>query len=129
MQPRTLLALALLVVMGAVPAYAQTGRIVGIVTDAGNGDPLPAANAIVQGTSIGAAADSTGCCIIPPAPAGARTPAVSYVRYDPRAIAVAVVAGEEISVEVELSWAGVEGGETLITAQSQGQLQAINEQL
>ncbi len=129
MQPRTLLALALLVVMGAVPAYAQTGRIVGIVTDAGNGDPLPGANAIVQGTSIGAAADYNGRFIIPNAPAGERTLVVSYVGYDQRAIPVAVVAGEEISVEVELSWAGVEGGEILITAQAQGQLQAINEQL
>ena len=130
MQLRTLLALALLATMACAPsAFAQTGRIIGTVVDAGTGEPLVGANAIVQGTSVGAATDIDGRFVIRNAPAGPQTLVVSYIGYNSRELSVDVAPGDEVSVDVELVWAGVEGEEVVITAQAQGQLQAINEQL
>ena len=130
MQTRTLLALAVLLLLGAAPAaFGQTGRIVGTVVDAGTGDPLPGANVVIGGTSTGAAANLDGQFTIPHAPAGAQTLVVSYIGYNRQERPVEVVPGGEVSVRITLSWAGVEGDEIVITAQAQGQLQAINEQL
>ena len=43
---------------------AQTGKIVGIVTDASNGKPLVGANVFIENTSIGCATDTEGNFII-----------------------------------------------------------------
>lgn len=39
---------------------AVTGKIAGVVVDAGTGEPLPGANIVIQGTAMGAAADPDG---------------------------------------------------------------------
>jgi len=39
---------------------AVTGKIAGIVVDAGTGEPLPGANVVIQGTEMGAACDADG---------------------------------------------------------------------
>lgn len=39
---------------------AQTGKIAGYITDANNGSPLPGANVVVEGTTIGCASDMNG---------------------------------------------------------------------
>jgi hypothetical protein len=39
---------------------ASTGKIAGRVTDAGTGEPLPAANVIIEGAQLGAATDMNG---------------------------------------------------------------------
>lgn len=109
--------------------YAQTGRIVGTVVDATNGDPLPGANVLVAGTRLGAATDVEGRFLIPGVPSGAQTLVVSYIGYDRQEVPVQVEPGADVSVRVEMVWAGLESEEVVITAQAQGQLQAINEQL
>lgn len=115
---------------GAAPsAFAQTGRIAGVVVDAGTGDPLPGANVMIQGTSIGAASDVEGKFVIPYAPAGSQILVTSYIGYDRQEMPVEVVQGQQVDVRIVLSWAGIEGDEIVITAQAQGQLQAINEQI
>ena len=55
----TLLGL-LLLALAATPASAQTRTVTGTITDESNGDPLPFATVIVQGTSTGTAADIDG---------------------------------------------------------------------
>ncbi len=107
----------------------RTGRITGVVVDASNGMPLPGANVLVAGTTVGAATDLEGKFIILNAPAGPQTLVISYIGYQRKEVPVEVVPGGEVSVEVALQWAGIETGEVVITAQAAGQLQAINEQL
>src|SRR5690625_7121591 len=52
--------LLLFCLLATADAQAQTGRIVGTVTDAQTGDPLPGANIVLQGTSRGTARSEEG---------------------------------------------------------------------
>jgi TonB-dependent receptor len=128
--PRLLLVGAILSLF-AFPssALAQTGQVLGTVIDASTGDPLPGANVLVEGTSIGAAADVDGEFIIRSVPAGSQTLVASYIGYERQVQPVEVVAGEDVRVEIEMPWEGVQGEEVVITSQARGQMQAINEQL
>ena len=59
--PIRILALVLCVFLVPVCLWADTvGKISGKITDQETGDPLPGANVIIQGTSMGAAADVEG---------------------------------------------------------------------
>ncbi|WP_054682779.1 carboxypeptidase-like regulatory domain-containing protein [Rhodothermus marinus] len=83
----------------------RTGRITGVVVDASNGMPLPGANVLVAGTTVGAATDLEGKFIILNAPAGPQTLVISYIGYQRKEVPVEVVPGGEVSVEVALQWA------------------------
>ncbi len=74
-----LLALLLLLLPGA--AFAQTGRIVGIVTDARTGEGLPGANVTVKGTYYGGTTDIEGNVRIEKVNPGAYTVEVSLLGY------------------------------------------------
>ena len=120
------LVLAVLVGPSAV-ASPLAGRIVGTVTDATTGEPLIGASVMVIGTSVGDATDINGQYEIPNAPSGTQALRVSYVGYQAQEVAVQVVDGGRVVADVALSFATLEGVE--ITAQAEGQLNAINEQL
>ena len=46
------------------------GKIMGVITDAETGTPLPGANVFLSGTSLGAASDLEGKYVIPQVPPG-----------------------------------------------------------
>src|SRR5687768_4135901 len=56
----------------ALPLAAQTGSVSGRVTDAATGAPVPNAQVMVVGTTIGAAVDSDGRFRLTGVPAGGR---------------------------------------------------------
>jgi outer membrane receptor protein involved in Fe transport len=58
-----------------------TGKISGVVTDKDNGEPLPGANIIIEGTTMGAASDLKGQYIIINVPPGIYTVTSSYIGY------------------------------------------------
>ena len=74
--PIAMRALALLLFLMPLGAVAQstsadsTGRIVGLVTDAETGEALPGANALLVGTTLGAATDLYGHFVIEDVPVG-----------------------------------------------------------
>ncbi len=107
----------------------QTGVLKGKVTAAENGESLPFANVIVEGTTIGAATDFEGNFLITNVPAGEQTIKVSYVGYQPKTIKVKILPGKTVELNVALTFGDVEAEEVVVTAQAQGQLQAVNEQL
>ena len=57
------------------------GKIAGTVTDAETGKPLPAANVIIEGTTMGAAADKDGYYVILNVPPGTYTLKASMMGY------------------------------------------------
>lgn len=61
--------------------FAQA-RISGTVTDASTGASLPGANVIVEGTSMGAAADEDGRYTINNVPMGPQTITASVIGYE-----------------------------------------------
>jgi len=64
------------------PSWAgTTGKIVGYVTDADSGEPLPGANVIIEGTAMGAATDLEGYYVILNVPPGTYTLVASMIGY------------------------------------------------
>jgi outer membrane cobalamin receptor len=73
---------ASLVLLWMNPLVAQTtGKIVGRVVDQQNGQPLPGANVLVEGTTRGAAADTKGNFFIINLPPGVYTLRVQMLGY------------------------------------------------
>ena len=62
---------------------ATTGKVIGLVTDADTGEPLPGANIIVVGTTSGAMANPSGHYIITNVPVGERSVRAEMIGYRP----------------------------------------------
>lgn len=72
---------------------AQSGSISGLVADK-NGNALPGANVVVDGTSLGAAADGGGVYTISGIAPGTYMVSASYIGYESASQSVSVGAGE-----------------------------------
>ena len=59
----------------------NTGKIAGKITDAATGEPLPSANIVVEGTSMGASTDLDGNYVILNVPPGLYNLTISYIGY------------------------------------------------
>jgi TonB-dependent receptor len=105
------------------------GTIQGTVRDASTGEPLPGANVILVGTSLGAAADADGKFIILRVSPGTYTLRVTFIGYRPVEVTVTVQPGQKVVKDVALQFMSLKGKEVIITAQAEGQVKAINQQL
>ena len=111
-------------------APAAPGRVAGVVTDSTSGETLIGATVRVEGTSIGSATDIDGRFSISGVPSGPQTLIVSYIGYDDKTVEVLVPDGGSVTVDVALAYSVSDAlGEVTVTAQTQGQLAAINQQL
>lgn len=110
-------------------AFAQSGSLKGSVYDGESDEPLTGANVIIQGTTLGAATDFDGNFTIRNIPVGQHTVVVSYIGYDKVSIEVNITANRTLEQDFELQPNAIEGEVVTITAQAQGQLEAINQQL
>ncbi len=108
---------------------AANATIQGSIKDAQTGDPLPGANIILVGTSMGAASDLKGNYIIQSVPPGSYTLRATYVGYETRNISIKVSSGAHIEQNFALKPVGIQGKTVVVTAQASGQSQAINQQL
>jgi len=112
-----LVCIALFVYNGASIA-GITGKIAGVIKDAATGEPLPAVNVVIEGTTLGAATDADGSYFIINIPPGTYTLQASMVGYAVESktgvlvsvdhttpidfdLRVAAIAGEEITVVAE----------------------------
>ncbi|MFO7444983.1 MAG: TonB-dependent receptor, partial [Ignavibacteriaceae bacterium] len=111
-----------------ISLYAD-GNIRGTIQDAQTNDPLPYSNIVLLGTSWGASADAEGRYNISSIPAGTYTLRASYVGYKTEEATVEIINGRTIEFDFKLNAESIEGETVVITAQAEGQLQAINEQL
>jgi len=97
-----LLAICCLLVGQVIPAYGQ-GSIVGTVTDAADGEPLPGVNIIVQGLNIGAATGPDGNYRVEGVPAGSHTVEARFIGYQTASQQISLIDGEEVAVDFALS--------------------------
>lgn len=96
-----ILALTLLVSISA--AFAQTGRIEGVVTAAETGEPLPYSNVVLVGTKMGAMTLTDGTFLIVGVPVGTYTIKAMMMGYkDDQATGVRVDANQTRRVEFKL---------------------------
>ena len=120
----------LLFVLGFSIIQAQSsGRIRGTVLDKSTGEPLYGANIILEGTSLGAATTIEGEYIIRQIAPGNYNLIIKYIGYNEKRIPVTVKSGSTTEVNVELEYVAIKGEEVVITAQAEGQIEAINQQL
>lgn len=118
-------------VMAITPAnqdHAGKSKVFGSVTDAVTGNALPGANISIKGTNLGAASnlDGTFFLFIPP---GSYTLLVQYIGYEKKDVPINVEFNKDCKVDVQLNLTVVAGEEVVVTAQAEGQLAAINQQL
>jgi TonB-dependent receptor len=112
----------------AAASGAQTGAVAGTVVDAATGDALPGASVRVVDTSVGAATDFDGAFRVPNVPAGDVRLVASFIGYRPDTLAVVVPAGGSVRADFELAPGAILGEGVEVTAQLEGQLEAIQQQ-
>jgi TonB-dependent receptor len=126
---KALTALLALIATFSVLFAAPSGKISGQVKAADSGEPLPGANVFLQGTKLGASSDLNGRFVIPIVPAGRYKLVVRYIGYQTKSIDVVVGEDQELKEVVALNPEAVQGEVIVVTAQAEGQLGAINQQL
>jgi TonB-linked SusC/RagA family outer membrane protein len=114
---RMSLCFALIALICVVPAVGQdTGTIAGEVTEEATGEPLPGVNVVLQGTSMGTAADLQGIFRITDVPAGTYTVMATFVGYNDAMEEVVVEAGETTTVNIAMSRQREELDELVVVA-------------
>jgi outer membrane receptor protein involved in Fe transport len=94
-----------------------TGKISGVITDAGSGEELIGANIIIEGTSFGAATGANGSYVILNIPPGTYTVKVSYLGYEPVIIQqVKIVVDQTTDISVSLKPQSIQVDEVVVTA-------------
>ncbi len=129
MRYKLLFVLAALFLFASFSIAAANGQIRGVVTDSKTGEPLPGANITIEGSSIGAATSLEGEYIIPNVPPGTYTLIVNFIGYERKTRDIQIQPKERLTEDFELTYKVIEGEEVTITAQAEGQLRAINQQL
>ncbi len=104
------------------------GRIVGYVKDAKTGEALPGANILVKGTSMGTASNNDGYYFIELAP-GSYTLIARYIGYRTKEFKVKVLPSRTTKENIVLQHVTLKGKAVVVTAQAEGQMEAINKQL
>jgi len=113
---RTALALGfILLTIGAPRAFAQSGTIVGSVTDRGTGQPLDAARAQIVGSTAGAASDARGRFVLRTVAPGTYSVRVARIGFRPEVASVTVTAGDSARVSVALLPSAVELEQVVVT--------------
>ncbi len=108
---------------------AGGGKITGVVKDASTAVRLPGANVIIVGTAMGTATDLQGEFVINGVPPGNYTLRITYIGYQSSDQAVTVRPDQETRIEVLLTSTIIEGEVVVVSAQREGQMAAINQQL
>ncbi len=103
----------------ATGALAQSGKIVGRVTDATTGEPLPGVNVVIEGTTQGTATNLDGEYIIIGVRPGTYTLVASFVGYQTqRKTGVQVNLDLTTTVDFALTEEVIEGEEIVVTAEA-----------
>lgn len=114
--PRTAAILFLALVFTGSASARQSASVSGFVRDAETRETLILANVLVQGTSSGAATNTSGYYVIDGLPAGTYRILASYLGYRSAVFDVTVAAGEARRLDIELEPEGLTAGEVVVEA-------------
>jgi TonB-dependent receptor len=123
------LVLALASLVSGARASSSAVTVQGRVKDAQTGEALPSANVMLVGTGLGAAADINGKYLIRNVPAGSYIIRASYIGYKSIEVPIDIKEGVNVTQDLALENVGIRGEGITVTAQAQGQNEAINRQL
>ncbi len=113
----------------SVNTFAQTGTLRGHVYDKSTNEILLGANVTIKNTSLGAATDVYGNYFIRNIPGGNQSILVSYIGYQSITIDVNILSDKTVEHDFYLMPSALEGQTVTVTAQAEGQLSAINQQI
>ncbi len=117
----------LFIIFNAGFTFAEA--IIGYVMDATTSEPLPGANIYLKETILGSATDLKGKFEILNVPPGKYVLVANYIGYDEKIQEIEVKAGKPTSVVINLTFKTLEGEVIEVTAQAEGQMAAINQQV
>jgi outer membrane receptor protein involved in Fe transport len=108
---------ALAILMADAASAQNVGRIAGTVTDAATGEPLPGANVVIVGTTVGAAVGLDGEYYILNVPPGRHEVRASMIGFESvRVEDVVVNAGRTTRVDIALPEEALMGEEVVVVA-------------
>ncbi len=116
---RKFLLLSILVGLVSSQIRAQTGKIAGTVKDAATGEALIGCNVVIEGTTMGAAANPDGYYVILNVTPGTYTlkfSMVGYTTYTVRDVVVNI--GQTTTIDAQLSSESVQTAEIVVVAQT-----------
>ncbi len=116
---KSLLFSLLLALILIAPLWSgTTGKIAGTITDKSTGEPLPGANIVVAGTTLGAISDLNGHYTILYVPPGAYDVRISLVGYAKMTMSdVRVRIDQTAHTDFRMSQEQIEGGEVTVVAE------------
>ena len=123
-----ILLVALTMIFTASTSWASA-RITGKVIDKTTGNALPGANVYLANTNYGAATDIDGNYTIANVPQGKYTLTAKYIGYTTQTYEIEVTQNNTIEQNFELVYMTIQGDELVVTAQAEGQMQAMNQQI
>jgi outer membrane receptor protein involved in Fe transport len=113
--------LLLTILLAIVPFFAfgqSSGKIIGVVKDAGSGELLPGVNIILEGTTFGGASDVDGYYVILNVPVGVYDVRASFIGYKDVVFKGIRVTGDKTTeANYELEESAIEGQAVIVTAQ------------
>ncbi|MDX1428979.1 MAG: TonB-dependent receptor, partial [Rhodothermales bacterium] len=114
---RYTLAFYLIATICATSAWAQSGKLAGQIVDQ-SGDPLIGATALIQGTTLGSAADADGRFVILNIPPGTYSVRFSFIGFQTTVIeGIRIQSNQTTEQSVTLSEQVFEGEEVVVTAE------------
>ncbi len=110
--------LALLALLVAAPAAAQSGKIAGAVTGLDTGESIPGANVVIEGTTRGTATNAEGYYVILNVEPGTYSLRASFIGMTAQVVQdVRVNIDQTTTVNFELGREVIEGEEVVVTAE------------
>ena len=120
----------LILLLSCFQLYAQEAVTVeGFVLDGTTGEPLPGANVKIEGSLIGSSTDLNGKYTIAGLPSGSYVFSVIYIGYKKIDQTVNVQPGDDQKINFVLEPVTIEGDVIVVSAQREGQMAAINQQI
>jgi TonB-dependent receptor len=120
---------ALLLMISQTVLAQGSGAVRGKVIDKESGEGLFGANVFIKGTSLGTATDIEGKYQVRSIPSGTHTLIISYIGFTAQETVINIQANRTIELDFSLEAKTITGETLVITAQAEGQLSAINQQL
>ncbi len=116
---KAIMFLAILIFLISIHLQAgTTGKIAGKVINKDSGNPLPGANVMIEGTSMGASTDMNGEYFIINIPPGSYSVSTSFIGYDKLIISdVRVMVDRTTTVDFALTPSVLEGESVTVTAE------------
>lgn len=121
--------LFLFIVLSSYVFAAGNGKIIGVITEAGTGEKLFGANVSIVGTTVGSVADINGHYAIMNLDPGTYIIKASYIGYKTQEVKVELTGSKTVEVNFAMVYEVIEGEVVTVTAQREGQLAAINQQI